>query len=119
MDRNGRPMKRDIVQFLQLQNHQTLSGSFSLVRIQFELLHCFIKGYKYLSVIILLQARETLAEIPNQFMSYMKMHSIRPNPPCPPRKSRESLAVENEMSRQQRLSPTSDRATAFNMLRHS
>jgi len=33
-------------------------------------------------VFYLLQARETLAEIPSQFMTYMKMHNIKPNPPC-------------------------------------
>ena len=27
------------------------------------------------------QARETLAEIPDQFLSYMKTHGIKPNPP--------------------------------------
>ena len=30
---------------------------------------------------LLPQARETLAEIPDQFLSYMKTHGIRPNPP--------------------------------------
>ena len=34
-----------------------------------------------LILVLLPQARETLAEIPDQFLSYMKTHGIRPNPP--------------------------------------
>ena len=30
---------------------------------------------------LFLQARETLAEIPEQFLSYMRTNGIRPNPP--------------------------------------
>jgi len=46
VDRNGRVMNRDIVQFIQLQKHQTLSGSFSLVS-WFSLVVCVIIYYTY------------------------------------------------------------------------
>ena len=41
-------------------------------------------------VCVLLQARETLAEIPSQFTAYMKANKIRPNPP-PLRQQRSSF----------------------------
>jgi hypothetical protein len=57
VDRYGKRMARDIVQFVPLREFQSHSGAnFSL-------------------------ARETLAEIPEQFISFMKANGIRPNPP--------------------------------------
>ena len=40
-----------------------------------------------------MQARETLAEIPDQFTSFMKVQGIKPNPP-PLRKQRSSISVQ-------------------------
>ncbi|XP_065898751.1 copine-9-like [Dysidea avara] len=56
VDRRGVRMARDIVQFVPLREFKTQGVDFSL-------------------------ARETLAEIPGQFLSYMKSKNIKPNPP--------------------------------------
>ncbi|GBG32835.1 Copine-5 [Hondaea fermentalgiana] len=63
---NGRTMKRDIVQFVPFRKF-------------------YNQHYTAL-------AREVLAEIPEQLVSYMSSHGIRPNPPMEP--SRRHLAVE-------------------------
>lgn len=65
-NRRGDVMKRDIVQFVPFRELQSTGGAnFSL-------------------------ARETLAEIPGQLTSFMKVNNIRPNPP-PLRHQRSSL----------------------------
>ena len=45
-------------------------------------MHAIVTPFaSYSSDKIPLQAKETLAEIPDQFLSYMKTHGIKPNPP--------------------------------------
>ena len=57
VDKYGKKMERDIVQFVPLRRFHSRSGAnFSL-------------------------ARETLAEIPDQFLGCMKKYNIKPNPP--------------------------------------
>jgi len=65
-------MARDIVQFVPLREFKTQRADFSLVS-------CVDTNMYF--IVAVFQARETLAEIPGQFLSYMKSKSIKPNPP--------------------------------------
>ena len=78
-------MTRDIVQFVPLREFKTRTGTnFSLVSFPCE---------NFVITIIMVyfcQAKETLAEIPGQFLSFMKSRGIKPNPP-PLRHQRSSI----------------------------
>ena len=76
-------MTRDIVQFVPMRKFR--DGGNSLVRC---LLQHFISTWT--PTLSPFQAKETLAEIPEQFLSFMKSSSIKPNPP-PLRKQQTSM----------------------------
>lgn len=77
VDRNNVKMVRDIVQFVPL--NKIKEQGISLVSCT---LTCTAKNFTYNNLLFGgYQEKEVLAEIPDQFLSYMKQRNIQPNQP--------------------------------------